>query len=194
MCGSGFDCELTVVGGALARAVAAAYASTPWSAVYTSPLRRTRETGEIVLAGRDLPLVLAPELREIAYGEWEGSSVEAVRRRDGERYARWAADPAWNPPPSGESAHDVARRALGFVASLAAAPSDGGPLLLVSHKATIRILVCALLGIELGRFRQRLACPVGGVTVVELAEQGPLLRVLADRSHLPAALRELPGT
>jgi probable phosphoglycerate mutase len=66
--------------------------------------------------------------------------------------------------------------------------------LLVSHKATIRIILCELLGIDVGRFRYRLDCPVGSVSVVEFAAQGPFLHSLADRSHLTEALRTLPGT
>jgi probable phosphoglycerate mutase len=54
--------------------------------------------------------------------------------------------------------------------------------------------LCALLAIEVARFRQRLACPVGSLTIVDLGPQGPLVRALADRAHLPAELRELPGT
>jgi broad specificity phosphatase PhoE len=70
---------------------------------------------------------------------------------------------------------------------------ENGSVLVVSHKATIRILLCALLGIDLGRFRYRLGCPVGSVSVVEFAPQGPLLHTLADRTHLRETLRHLPG-
>ena len=64
----------------------------------------------------------------------------------------------------------------------------------VSHKATIRILLCSLLGIDAGRFRYRLGMPVGSVSIVEFGQYGPLLKVLADRSHLTDRLRALPGT
>ena len=45
-----------------------------------------------------------------------------------------------------------------------------------------------------GRFRFRLGCPVGSVSVVEFGAHGPLLHALADRSHLDETLRGLPGT
>jgi probable phosphoglycerate mutase len=69
-----------------------------------------------------------------------------------------------------------------------------GNVLVVSHKATIRIILCALLGIDVGRFRYRLACPVGSVSIVEFSSAGPLLHSLADRSHLNETLKSLPGT
>ena len=71
---------------------------------------------------------------------------------------------------------------------------DTGNVLLVSHKATIRILLCSLLGIDVGRFRYRLACPVGSVSIVEFGKHGPLLKAMADRDHLDDHLKNLPGT
>jgi probable phosphoglycerate mutase len=69
-----------------------------------------------------------------------------------------------------------------------------GNVLVVSHKATIRIMICSLLGIDVGRFRYRLACPVASVSMVEFTPEGPLLHVLADRAHLDAHLRSSRGT
>jgi probable phosphoglycerate mutase len=39
------------------------------------------------------------------------------------------------------------------------------------------------LGIDIGRFRDRISIPVGSVSIVELAEPAPLLHLLGDRSH-----------
>ncbi len=69
-----------------------------------------------------------------------------------------------------------------------------GNVLIVSHKATIRIILCALMGIDVGRFRYRLICPVGSVSIVEFSAEGPLLHALADRSHFNETLKALPGT
>jgi probable phosphoglycerate mutase len=103
------------------------------------------------------------------------------------------ADPAWHAPTGGELAVVIARRALEVVEEITRDFADGN-VLLVSHKATIRIMLCALLGIDVGRFRYRLLCPVGSVSVVEMTREGPLLRALAERSHLDERLRSLPGT
>jgi probable phosphoglycerate mutase len=71
---------------------------------------------------------------------------------------------------------------------------DDGNVLLVSHKATIRILLCCLLGIDVGRYRDRFAMPVTGLSVVELSSRGPLFHCIAERSHLSPYLRSLPST
>jgi probable phosphoglycerate mutase len=64
-----------------------------------------------------------------------------------------------------------------------------GNVLVVSHKATIRIMLCSLLGIDVGRFRDRISMPVASVSIVEMASHGPLLHVMGDRSHLRESLR-----
>ena len=87
----------------------------------------------------------------------------------------------------------MARRGLEVVEEIRATHHEGN-VLLVAHKATIRIILCALLGIDVGRYRFRLACPVASVSTVVFGSEGPRLEALADRSHLSERLRELPGT
>lgn len=108
-------------------------------------------------------------------------------------YIRWSADPAWYAPTGGEMAVTIASRALQVIEEIKQLYSSGN-VLVVAHKATIRIILCSLLGIDVGRFRFRLGCPVGSVSIVEFGSHGPLLKALADRTHLDERLRNLPGT
>jgi broad specificity phosphatase PhoE len=192
-CGAGLDPELTPDGLAMAQAFAVAYQSTVWSAVFASPLRRTIATAQPLCDAAGLTMELRDDLKEIHYGKWEGQSVEAINREYHDDYIRWSADPAWNAPTGGEPAVAIARRALRVVEEIRQRYNSGN-ILVVSHKATIRILLCGLLGIDVGRFRYRLACPVGSVSIVEFTGEGPLLHALADRTHLTEQLRRLPGT
>jgi broad specificity phosphatase PhoE len=192
-CGSGLDPDLTEAGLEMAEAFATAYSATPWNAIYSSPLRRTVATAQPLCKAVDSNLVLRDDLKEISYGKWEGMSVEAVSQAYHDDYIRWSTDPAWNAPTEGEPAIMIARRGLRVIEEVKQGYSTGN-VLIVSHKATIRIVLCSLLGIDVGRFRYRLACPVGSVSVIEFGSQGPLLKVLADRTHLDERLRQLPGT
>jgi probable phosphoglycerate mutase len=192
-CGSGRDPALTPDGVAMAASFAAAYADTPWTAICASPLTRAMQTARALAEATGAPIERRDELREIAYGAWEGLAPAEVDRDFHDDYVRWTADPAWNPPTGGEPAIAIARRVRRLIDDLTER-FESGPILLVSHKATIRIALCSLLDIDVGRFRYRLACPVASLSVVELADHGPLLHRLADRAHLDARLRELPGT
>jgi probable phosphoglycerate mutase len=192
-CGSGLDPELTAEGLEMARSFAEAYRNTLWSAVYASPLQRTVMTARPLCEALSLKMEARDDLKEIGYGKWEGQTRETVNRDYHDNYLRWLADPAWYPPTAGEMAVTIAHRSLRVIEEIKQQFSTGN-VLVVSHKATIRIILCGLLGIDVGRFRYRLSCPVGSVSIVEFGEAGPLLRVLADRMHLSERLRLLPGT
>ena len=131
---------------------------------------------------------------EIDYGSWDGLSAHEVAVRFPIEYARWTADPAWNPPTGGETAVALAQRVTRELEAIERTHHDGGNVLIVAHKATIRVAICALLGVDVGRFRYRFDCPVGSVTIIEFREHGPFAFAIADRSHLDARLRALEGT
>jgi len=192
-CGSGLDPELTPEGLQMAHAFAAAYRAKSWRAVYSSGLRRAVDTAQPLCDALGINSEARPDLNEIGYGKWEGQTREKVAREHHDDYVSWLADPAWHAPTDGELAITVATRSLRVIDEIKSQFADGN-VLIVSHKATIRIMLCSLLGIDVGRFRYRLGCPVGSVSVVEFSLEGPLLHSLADRSHLSASLQALPGT
>ena len=192
-CGSGLDPELTEDGIEMAHSFAEAYHALPWKAIYASTLQRTVATAQPIADRVNLPVQIRDDLKEIGYGKWEGQTVEAVTRDYHDDYLRWTADPAWHAPTEGEPAVAIAHRSLRVIEEIQG-NHESGNVLIVSHKATIRVLLCSLLGMDVGRFRFRLACPVGSVSIVEFKSEGPLLKALADRSHQSQRLRELPGT
>jgi probable phosphoglycerate mutase len=192
-CGSGLDPELTREGLEMGQAFAAAYRDKPWIAIFSSALKRSITTAQPLCDALRIPLQQRAELNEIGYGKWEGLTREKVEREYHDDYISWLADPAWHAPTEGELAVAVAHRGLQIIQEIKERFDDGN-VLLVSHKAAIRIILCGLLGIDVGRFRYRLVCPVGSLSIVEFTFQGPLLQALADRSHLSEELRSLPGT
>ncbi len=191
-CGS-LDPELTEDGVEMAKVFAAAYSSIPWKAVYCSPMKRTIATAKPLCSSIGIEPELRDGLKEINYGLWEGKSPETVSTEYHDDYIRWLADPAWYAPTGGEMAIAIASRAMQVVEEIKHQYSSGN-VLIVAHKATIRIMLCSLMGIDVGRFRYRLGCPVGSVSVVEFTSHGPLLKALADRVHQDERMRNLPGT
>jgi probable phosphoglycerate mutase len=192
-CGSGLDPELTPEGAAMAQAFAGAYRDKQWAGIFSSCLRRSITTAQPLCDALGLGLEARAELNEIAYGAWEGLTREKVATDYHDDYISWLADPAWHAPTGGELAVTIAQRGLQAVREIRERFADGN-VLVVSHKATIRIILCGLMGIDVGRFRYRLVCPVGAISVVEFTPAGPLLQALADRSYLSETLRSLPGT
>lgn len=191
--GSELDVELTPLGLAMAKAFTRVYRSLAWQAVYASPMRRTVATAQPLCSALKLNMELRDGLKEMDFGQWEGQLPETVQRDYPEDYLHWNADPAWFPPTGGETTRAVARRAMPVIEEIIERFA-GGNVLVVSHKATIRIILCSMLGIDLSHYRHRLDCPVASLSIVEMKTQGPFLHVLADRTHLPKRLRSLPGT
>lgn len=192
-CGSGLDPELTHEGLEMAQAFTASYRTKSWAAIYSSSLRRGIATAQPLCDALTIEMQVRADLNEIGYGKWEGLSKQEVDKDYHDDYVRWLADPAWHAPTGGELAVLIARRGLRVIEEIKQQFKDGN-ILIVSHKATIRIILCSLLGIDVGRFRHRLVCPVGSLSVVEFTSEGPLLHTLADRSHLTEQLRSLAGT
>ena len=192
-CGSGLNPDLTTEGAQMASQFAKFYGELNWQAIYASSLVRAQQTAAPISEKIGLEIQTRDGLREIAYGAWEGKTVAQVDAEFHDAHIEWTADPAWNAPTDGETAIIIARRGLEVVEEIRANHSDGN-VLIVSHKATIRILLCSLLGIDVGRYRFRMGCPVGSISVVEFGAHGPLLQTLANREHLDKQLRELPGT
>ena len=182
---------LNAIGERMAAAFAEGYGTLAWDAIYASPRLRTRQMAAPLAARAGKHVQLDEGLAEIAYGEWEGLRHDDVKAKSPEAYAYWSADVASRGTPGGETAFQVAARATPVLERVRAYE---GRVLIVSHKATIRILVCALLGMDVRLFRDRLSHGVGAVTKFEIKSYGAQLIQLADTSHLPSDLRNIEGT
>ena len=164
--------------------------SVAFSAVYRSPLGRTGETAALVAPNQ--PALIVPGLIEIDYGEWEGLSPKEAESKFPARFHAWLADPERVGPPGGETARQVADRALHALEFIRARHEEGaggetapGPALAISHKATLRVLACALLGASLAGYRTRVAQDECALNLVELRQgKPPFVRLWNDTSHL----------
>ncbi len=191
-CGTS-DPALTDSGAAMAESFATAYAAMTWDAIYTSPMIRARQTAAPLERLTSVAATVEAGLTEIAYGDWEGLTVDDVKARWPAAYEYWADDVASRGAPGGETAFHVAARAMRAVEAIRTRHASGN-VLLVSHKATLRIITCALLGLDVRLFRERIAQPVAAVSMFVLEHGAAKLTMLGDRTHLSEALRNQEGT
>jgi broad specificity phosphatase PhoE len=191
-CGE-LDAELTPEGVQMAEAFAEAYRSVPWTAVYVSPKKRTIATAKPLCEALGLEMQLRAGLEEIHYGKWEDQSVDYVKQHYWDDYIHWLTEPAWNPPTGGETSVQIATRAAPVITEIQEKHPEGN-VLVVSHKATIRILLCGLLGIDLGRYRDRIDMLAGAVSIVKFDLHGPLLQELGNRAYMSVELQSRSGT
>lgn len=107
--------------------------------VVASPVRRTRETADIVASALGLPVEEEPGFAEMEFGEWDGLTFTEVAERDKERMEAWFADMA-TAPPGGESFVEVRERVLAGLRRVLAAHA-GRTVVVVSHVTPIKTLV-----------------------------------------------------
>lgn len=178
------ELPLTGMGREQARRLGARLAGISWSGVYRSPLGRTRETAELVAPG--VESLALPGLVEIDYGNWEGLSAGEARALNPGRFKAWLSDPSTTAPAGGETAAQVAERALLALEEIRARHQGAeARVLAVSHKATLRILGAALLGAPVAVYRSRFPQDECALNLVELrAGKEPFLRLWNDTSHL----------
>ena len=186
------DVELSDEGHAQAAALGQRLAQEPIRAFYASPFKRTVATGEALAKPHHLTLQLESDLREIDHGRWEGLERKEVETRFAEEYERWHEDPFTFAPEGGESGLAVMSRALPVVRKIVEKHPDEC-VVIISHKATIRLVLSSLLGIEARRYRDRLDLAPCSLNVLEFKDPvRARLMLYNDTSHYRTAPRR-PG-
>jgi probable phosphoglycerate mutase len=152
-------------------------------AAYCSPLARALETATIATRPLGITPVQRDALREIDHGRWIGLTRREVEERFGDEYASWEADPFTFAPERGESGVEVLARALPAVRAIVTA-HPGERVLVVSHKATLRLLLSSLLGFDPRGYRDRLDQSPACLNVVEFKDPvRARLMLFNDTSH-----------
>jgi probable phosphoglycerate mutase len=133
------DLPLNASGHAQAAALAAALASEPLRAVYSSPLTRALETARAIASGRGISVRPLEGLVEVDYGDLAGTVK-------GERPFRLRRDHLHVPMPGGESLTDVWGRLAPVEAELRAALALHGRVAVVGHYWSNRLLLARIRG------------------------------------------------
>ena len=185
------DVSLSPVGREQARRLSGRLAHAGVAAVYASPLGRAMETAAILAepqACRSWP----GRPCEIAHGHWEGMTRTEVERMHGEEYARWELNPYTFAPAGGETGLSVTARALPALLDIVAAP-PGQTVIVVSHKATIRLLLSSLLGFDPRFYRDHLDQSPAALNVLDFRDDvHARLTLFNDTSHYAEAGLVIP--
>ena len=153
------------------------------AAVFASPLGRTMETASILAAPHSLPVQPVDGLREISHGHWEQMTRTEVELQFPEEIEEWDRDPFTFAPAGGESGLGVTARALPALVEIVRA-HEGRRILIVSHKATIRLLLSSLLGFDPRRYRDNLDQSPAALNIVDFRDPTRArLTLFNDTSH-----------
>jgi broad specificity phosphatase PhoE len=186
------DVELSDVGRRQAEALSRRLSQVPLAAVYASPLKRTQATARIIAKPHRLGLQLRDGLREISHGHWEGLTRQEVVHEFPAEMSSWDQDPFTFAPAGGESGLAVVARALPDFMQICA-DHVGEQIALISHKATIRLLLSSLLGFDPRRYRDNLDQSPCALNIID--SKGPTcfrLALFNDTSHYAVEPADLP--
>ncbi len=138
------DVALNEGGRSLARVTARALHEVPFDLCFTSPLSRAKETAQLVLAGRAVPILEDDRIQEIGFGSGEGRRVRNAARKitDPVFYQFFHQPEQYVAPEGGESLDELLARTGAFLEELAAGRELIGKTILIStHGAASRALL-----------------------------------------------------
>jgi probable phosphoglycerate mutase len=187
------DVELSDEGREQAQRLAERLSAERITAIYASPLGRTVETASIIAQPHGLEVVRRDGLREISHGRWEQMTRREVEEKFPEEAAAWEEDPYTFAPAGGESGLAVTARALPVLIEIIRAHRSDY-VAVVSHKATIRLLLSSLLGFDPRRYRDNLDQSPAALNIVDFRDPGRArLTLFNDTSHYSAVGHAIPS-
>ena len=160
-CQGSSDRELSEAGIRQAEQIATLMSGEKFDAVYSSHLRRARQTAEVISRPHGMPVHIEENLRELDHGELEGLTFSEIKSRYGEFLTRWRTEPADIRVPGGERLADVADRAWNGLQLILDRHPEAARILAVSHNFPILGIVCRITNTHLNSYRSFHLDPCG---------------------------------
>lgn len=114
---------------------------------YVSPLKRCRQTSELILEGKIVESTIVEDLKEIHMGTWEGKSFEHIKKQFPEQFEERGCNIDTFVPPMGESFELLQKRVIPVFESIV--KNTAGNILIVAHAGVNRVILSKILGLSL---------------------------------------------
>ncbi|MFP4021065.1 MAG: alpha-ribazole phosphatase [Halanaerobium sp.] len=121
--------------------------------IYSSDLKRAKNTARIIADQKNLKLRANKQLREIGFGDWEGLNFAEIKKEYPDLLVSWQQDPVHNSPPAGEKLLDFRLRVENFFKKIISS-HQGDKILVVTHGGVIKAYLTAVLSIKPEKFWQ----------------------------------------
>jgi alpha-ribazole phosphatase len=182
------DVPLNPLGERQAAALSDCLATEHLDVIVTSDLERTRVTAKAIAHNHGLPLQEDADLRELAFGEWEGYTYNEVLARDENLASLWRVDPTKYAPPGGETVAQLRDRCARALARWQTQYPESS-VLWVTHGGLIGVLLCHILGIDLKR-RWQFSHDNGSISEMRLRGDRAIIVRLNETAHIRALRME----
>jgi phosphoserine phosphatase len=151
------------------------------SAIYSSTLSRSYETGRIIAKPHKLDVTKIDGLKERHYGVWEDMKFDEIRDKYPDIYSRWLIDPAKTIIPEAETLEAMQMRGVAAIEKLIE-KHKGKTFCVVGHGGLNRGILFHYMNIDLNNFwriRQDNTC----INIIEL-DKAPIITLLNSTTHL----------
>jgi len=181
------DPQLSPYGEKEAKLLAKRFKGLEFEAVYSSPLKRAQGTARAIV-GKRAEVQCIEELTEINLGDWEGRTLNQIRRKFGESFDGWAVSPSKIQVPGGEDFKEFKKRVAKVMRGIERKHKEGN-VLVVCHGGVISTYVTTLLKLPPDDV-WCLTVKNASLTIVEISPDIRKLITFNDISHL-MSLKEI---
>ena len=186
------DLEMNERGRKQARALALALSNQKVQAIYTSPLRRARDTARLIAEPHGLDVAVLQGLREMDAGEIDGLTYEEMRDRYGDFFEKWMEDCSAVRPPGGCTLAEIQEHAWAAVQEILAkhrglsskkGATGEGVVVAVTHYFPILTVLCKSLKLGLSACR-RMRLDLASTCTLDFEDSRVILVSMNNTCHL----------
>jgi len=186
------DTELNETGRRQAEALARTLKNEKVAAIYTSPLKRARETTRLIARFHQAKVETLDGLQEIDAGEVDGLTYEEMMDQYGDFLNKWVDDCATVRPPGGCTLHEIQDESWAAIQEIIkrhrhrapeGAEDEKGTVIAVAHFFPILSIICKAMGLDLSQCR-RLRLDLGSISTLDFNTTRTDLVSLNDTCHL----------
>lgn len=154
--------------------------------IYTSDLSRAFDTAKIIGKTLNRPINITESIREINFGVWEGLTNLEVQQKYKDQYNIWIKNPEKLNLNGAENLESLKNRVMLWTSSILQ-ENMGKNIAIVSHSATLKVLLLSLLDIPLYNYKNFSISNLG-LNIIELRQYNNVLIKFNDISHLEGLL------
>ncbi len=155
--------------------------------VYTSPMKRCKDTGAAIASACGVNMEVLEDLNDLDYGDWQWQTHDAVAAESPALYGCWRTSPQSMRFPKGESLQELGARAAD-VLRYSMERHPGETLVIVGHESINRIILLQTLDLPLSAYWKLALDPCG---ISEMAISAESMRVIRinESTHLRAPIQ-----
>ncbi|RCW50249.1 histidine phosphatase family protein [Paenibacillus prosopidis] len=142
-----------------------------FTAIYSSPSRRTAKTSKLIRGDREIPITFDDQLREINMGYWEGKTQTYIKDNYPNEYQAFWEMPHLFKPCGGESFDTFMDRVFSVFDKIIS-ENKKGSVLVVTHSVVIKAVLSSFKRLPLEKLWEPPFINGTSLTIVEIADTG----------------------